>query len=138
MVAENQDTLHTAFTITVDLAQGTTTGISAADRSATLMALANPDYVARDFNRPGHVFPLRAADGGLSKRLGHTEAAVELARLAGLNPAGALAEIVSSDGSMARRNELAQFCAMHGLPLITIRDLAAYRQSSEPAAECAL
>jgi 3,4-dihydroxy 2-butanone 4-phosphate synthase/GTP cyclohydrolase II len=128
MVPENTARHRTAFTHTVDLAAGTTTGISAADRSATIRALADGGVDAEAFHRPGHVFPLRAREGGVLSRAGHTEAAVDLARLAGLAPAGVLCEIVNDDGTMARRPELERFAAEHGLPLITIADLIAYRR----------
>ncbi len=126
--AGNTEQQGTAFTVTVDLAAGTTTGISAADRSATIRALADPAVDGGAFNRPGHVFPLRARDGGVLERRGHTEAAVDLARLAGLAPAGVICEIVNDDGSMARRPDLVRFAAEHGLPIITIADLVAYRR----------
>lgn len=131
MVAENRDSMRTAFTITVDLAEGITTGISASERAATVRALVDPQYTARDFSRPGHIFPLRAVEGGVLRRPGHTEAAVDLARLAGLQPGGVLAEIVNDDGSMARRPQLEQFAREHKLPLITIKDLISYRRRTE-------
>jgi 3,4-dihydroxy 2-butanone 4-phosphate synthase/GTP cyclohydrolase II len=128
MVPANTERHGTAFTHTVDLATGTTTGISAADRSATIRALADERAHAAAFHRPGHVFPLRARDGGVLRRAGHTEAAVDLARLAGLAPAGVLCEIVNDDGTMARRPDLERFAAEHGLPIVTIADLVAYRR----------
>src|SRR3954468_5330501 len=106
MVAENEESQRTAFTVTVDYRHGTSTGISAADRAATLRGLADPATGAADFVRPGHIFPLRARAGGVLERRGHTEAAVDLARLAGLAPAGVLCELVNEDGSMARVPEL--------------------------------
>src|SRR5205085_3386806 len=123
----------TAFTVTLDYKHGTSTGISAADRAATIRALADKAATAADFARPGHIFPLRARPGGVLRRPGHTEAAVDLARLAGLAPAGALCEIVSQkdDGDMARADELAVFAADHDLTLITIADLIAYRRRFE-------
>ena len=124
----NTEHQRTAFTHTVDLAAGTTTGISAADRSATIQGLADAGLDGSAFNRPGHVFPLRARDGGVLKRAGHTEAAVDLARLAGLTPAGVICEIVNDDGTMARRPHLLRFAAEHGLPVITIADLITYRR----------
>lgn len=127
MVERNTDSMRTAYTITVDYRHGTTTGISAADRALTIRSLVDPDAVASDFNRPGHVFPLRAVPGGVLARQGHTEAAVDLARLAGLRPGGVLAEVVNDDGTMARRPELEAFAQQHGLPIITIADLVAYR-----------
>ena len=142
MVADNAESQRTAFTITVDARQGTTTGISAADRAATLRALAEPASQADDFVRPGHVFPLRSRQGGVLERRGHTEAAVDLARLAGLPPCGVLCEVMNDDGSMARPQELAAFAARHGLAIISIADLVAYRRRTEtlvaPVAEARL
>lgn len=135
MVARNNESHQTAFTVSVDYLHGTTTGISASDRSATVRALTSPATVAADFARPGHIFPLRAKEGGVLRRPGHTEAAADLARLAGLQPAGVLCEIVSADGSMARRPELENFAREHGLPIITIADLIAYRKRHEPIVE---
>ncbi len=131
MVARNADSMRTAYTVTVDFRHGTSTGISAADRAATLRALVDPSAEACDFNRPGHVFPLRAMPGGVLARAGHTEATVDLTRLAGLNPGGVLVEIVNDDGSMARRPQLERFAQAHGLPLITIHDLIAWRRRKE-------
>ena len=125
--AANADQFRTAFTVTVDLAAGTTTGISASDRAATLRALADPATAAVQLNRPGHIFPLRARTGGVLERPGHTEAAVDLARLAGRSPAGVLSELVLDDGSMARLPHLIEFAHEHGLPLISIADLITYR-----------
>ena len=130
--AENEDSMYTAFTVTVDLREGVTTGISAADRAATINRMANPVAEAREFRRPGHIFPLRARPGGTLVRPGHTEASVDLSRLAGLFPAGALCEIVSpKDGSMARTPELLEFSRLHGLRCITIADLMRYRLQQE-------
>ncbi|HEY3261052.1 MAG TPA: bifunctional 3,4-dihydroxy-2-butanone-4-phosphate synthase/GTP cyclohydrolase II [Pseudonocardiaceae bacterium] len=128
-----QDRLRTAYTVTVDAKHGVTTGISAADRARTIKLLADPAATAGDFLRPGHVVPLRAKEGGVLRRPGHTEAAVDLARMAGLSPAGALCEIVSQkdDGEMARFPELEVFAAEHDLPLIAIADLIAYRRRFE-------
>ncbi|MBV9847439.1 MAG: 3,4-dihydroxy-2-butanone-4-phosphate synthase, partial [Kutzneria sp.] len=133
MFHTNQDARGTAYTVTVDAKQGVTTGISAADRARTIRLLAGPGSVAGDFNRPGHVVPLRAKDGGVLRRAGHTEAAVDLAKLAGLVPAGVLCEIVSQkdEGDMARRDELMVFAAEHDLRMITIADLIAYRRRTE-------
>jgi 3,4-dihydroxy 2-butanone 4-phosphate synthase/GTP cyclohydrolase II len=131
MVTTNTDLNRTAFTVSVDYKHGTSTGISAADRAATIRALADPDAAAGDFARPGHIFPLRYAIGGVLKRAGHTEAAVDLARLAGLRPAGALCELVNEDGSMARTPDLQRFAGKHGLPLISIADLISYRRRHE-------
>ncbi|SFL49370.1 bifunctional 3,4-dihydroxy-2-butanone-4-phosphate synthase/GTP cyclohydrolase II [Geodermatophilus ruber] len=135
MVGHNTEPHRTAFTQTVDLAAGTTTGISAADRSATVRALADESLSPAAFTRPGHVFPLRARDGGVLKRAGHTEAAVDLARLAGLAPAGVLAEVVNDDGTMARRPDLLRFADEHGLPVITIADLVAHRRRADVLVE---
>lgn len=135
MVARNTDSMSTAYTITVDYRHGTTTGISAADRAQTLRALVDSKAQPGDFNRPGHVFPLRAVPGGVLSRPGHTEAAVDLTRLAGLRPGGALVEIVNDDGTMARRPQLERFAQEHNLPLITIKDLIAYRRRTERIVE---
>jgi 3,4-dihydroxy 2-butanone 4-phosphate synthase/GTP cyclohydrolase II len=131
MVADNAESQRTGFTVTVDCRRGTTTGISAADRAATLRALADRGSQADDFVRPGHLFPLRARDGGVLERRGHTEAAVDLARLAGLSPCGVLCELMNDDGTMSRPPELAAFAARHGLPIIGIADLVAYRRRTE-------
>jgi 3,4-dihydroxy 2-butanone 4-phosphate synthase/GTP cyclohydrolase II len=131
MVANNTESQRTAFTVSVDAAHGTTTGISAADRATTVRALLDPHTHAEDLARPGHIFPLRYRDGGVLKRAGHTEAAVDLARLAGCYPAGVLAEVVNDDGSMARLPSLDHFAAEHGLQLISIADLIRYRRHRE-------
>jgi 3,4-dihydroxy 2-butanone 4-phosphate synthase/GTP cyclohydrolase II len=131
MVADNGESQRTAFTVTVDCRHGTTTGISAADRAVTLRALADRRVGATAFARPGHVFPLRAREGGVLERRGHTEAAVDLARAAGRAPAGVLCEIVNDDGSMARPPELAVFAARHGLHMISIADLVCFRRRTE-------
>jgi len=120
-----------AFTVSVDLKHGTRGGISAADRSATIRALANAAASADDFARPGHVFPLRSAKGGVLQRPGHAEAAVDLARLAGHPAATALCELVNDDGSMARLPELQAFAARHGFVVVSIADLVAYRRRTE-------
>lgn len=134
MVEDNTESMRTAFTVSVDASaeHGVTTGISAADRATTLRMLANGRADAGDFVRPGHVFPLRARTGGVLVRNGHTEAAVDLARLAGLRPAGAIVEIAGEDGVMLRLPELIPFARKHGLTIISIEDLVAYRRSSEP------
>lgn len=126
MVKANTESHQTAFTVSVDYLHGTSTGISAADRALTLNALADPASRPDDFARPGHIFPLRARAGGVLERPGHTEAALDLAVLAGRRPAGVLCEIVNDDGSMARRPELLAFAREHGLPIITIEQLIAY------------
>jgi 3,4-dihydroxy 2-butanone 4-phosphate synthase/GTP cyclohydrolase II len=137
MYHTNQDKRGTAYTVTVDAREGVTTGISAADRARTIRLLADPDAKSVDFVRPGHVVPLRAKQGGVLRRPGHTEAGMDLARMAGLPPAGALCEIVSAqdDGEMARRDELEIFAAEHNLVLITIADLIAYRRRFEKQVE---
>jgi 3,4-dihydroxy 2-butanone 4-phosphate synthase / GTP cyclohydrolase II len=137
MFHTNQDKRGTAYTVTVDAREGVTTGISAADRAHTIRLLADPDSKSVDFARPGHVVPLRAKEGGVLRRPGHTEASVDLARLAGMPPAGVLCEIVSAkdDGEMARRDELEVFAAEHDLALITIADLIAYRRRFEKQVE---
>ncbi len=119
----------TPFTITVDKLEGCTTGVSAHDRAATIRALADPACKAADFGRPGHINPLYAAEGGVLERDGHTEAAIDLARLAGLRPAGTLIEIMNPDGTMARLPQLREFADKWGLKLISIADLIAYRRS---------
>jgi len=131
MVVENTDSHRTAFTVSVDAAEGTTTGISAADRAATIRALIDPSTQPDDLARPGHVFPLRYFEGGVLRRAGHTEASIDLARLAGLHPAGVLCEIVSDDGSMARLPELKEFADGHGILLVSIADLIEYRRHRE-------
>jgi len=131
MVAENTTAYRTAFTVSVDAKRGTTTGISAADRTTTVHALIDPQSRPEDLARPGHIFPLRYREGGVLKRAGHTEAAVDLARLAGLSPAGVLAEVVNDDGTMARLPELERFAAEHDLKLISIADLIRYRRHRE-------
>src|SRR5690349_1233622 len=129
--SENTEGQRTAFTVSVDAQQGTTTGISAADRCTTVHALIDANTVASDLARPGHIFPLRYRDGGVLKRAGHTEAAVDLARMAGAYPAGVLAEIVNDDGTMQRMPQLEAFAAEHGLVLVTIADLIRYRRHRE-------
>jgi len=131
MVRENTESYRTAFTITVDWKHGTTTGVSAADRTATIRALADPTAPSEGFARPGHIFPLRSESAGVLARPGHTEAAVDLARMAGLFPAGVLSEIVNEDGSMARGPQLEEFARTHRLPFITIPELVAYRRQRE-------
>ncbi|MFE4860979.1 bifunctional 3,4-dihydroxy-2-butanone-4-phosphate synthase/GTP cyclohydrolase II [Streptomyces sp. NPDC056670] len=134
MVEHNTESMKTAFTVSVDAsgAHGVSTGISAADRATTLRLLADGRSASGDFVRPGHIFPLRAKPGGVLVRNGHTEAAVDLARLAGLAPAGAIVEIAGEDGVMLRLPELVPFARKHGLTIISIEDLIAYRRSAEP------
>jgi 3,4-dihydroxy 2-butanone 4-phosphate synthase/GTP cyclohydrolase II len=131
MTSQNNERMRTAFTVSVDARDGVTTGISAADRAATIARLVDPASTAADLVRPGHVFPLRYAEGGVLRRPGHTEAAVDLARLAGLPPAGVLAEVVNDDGTMARLPRLREFADAHGLALISIGQLIEYRRRTE-------
>ena len=131
MEAVNTGLHETPFTVSVDLRDGTTTGISAADRAATIRALADEASQPEDFARPGHIFPLRAARGGVLRRAGHTEASVDLARLAGMKPAGVLIEILNPDGTMARTPDLRAFADRHGLRLVTIASLIAHRMRTE-------
>ncbi len=131
-MVENNTSLHeTPFTVPVDYLHGTTTGVSAADRAATIRQLTNPKNKPSDFGRPGHVFPLRAVAGGVLRRSGHTEAVVDLCALAGLYPAGALVEIMNADGTMARLPELQQIAKEHSLKIVTIKDLVEYRRKRE-------
>ncbi len=131
MVAQNTEAMRTAYTVTVDYRHGTTTGISASDRSVTIRALADESCTAADFSRPGHIFPLRARPGGVLKRAGHTEAAIDLTTMAGLTPAGVLCEVVNDDGTMARVPDLVRFCREHDLVFISIADLVRYRRKHE-------
>jgi len=131
MVADNTESQRTAFTVSVDSRHGVTTGISAADRATTVRAMLDPDTTPQDLARPGHIFPLRYREGGVLNRAGHTEAAVDLARLAGLSPAGVLAEVVNDDGSMARGPDLVRFGEEHGLMIISIAHLIRFRRHRE-------
>ncbi|HUH13325.1 MAG TPA: bifunctional 3,4-dihydroxy-2-butanone-4-phosphate synthase/GTP cyclohydrolase II [Longimicrobiales bacterium] len=133
MTERNEDSRETAFTIPVDAHPrfGVTTGISASDRATTIRLLAEPDTEPGDLQRPGHVFPLRAVPGGVLRRVGHTEASVDLARMAGLPSAGVICEILNPDGSMARRAELEAFAREHGLVFVTVADIVAYRLRTE-------
>ncbi len=135
MVAQNREMYRTDFTVSVDAARGVTTGISAHDRAATIQTIANPASVPEDLVQPGHIFPLRAKDGGVLRRAGHTEAAVDLARMAGLQPAGVLCEILHDDGTMARLPELMEFRKKHGLRICTIQSLIAHRRVREKLIE---
>src|SRR5262250_2851457 len=135
MVALNDAPLGTAFTVSVDVRHGLTTGISAEERTNTVRALANPNSGATDFVRPGHVFPLLAREGGVLMRAGHTEACVDLCRLAGLPLVGVLAELMNDDGTVMRGAEVQRFAATHGLKYVTIADLIAYRQMREKLVE---
>ncbi len=134
-VEENTSMLGTPFTVTVDLLEGCTTGVSAHDRAATIRALADPDRKPADFGRPGHINPLYAQDKGVLRRAGHTEAAIDLARLAGLQPASALIEILNEDGTMARMPQLQEVAKRFGLRIITIKDLISYRLQRESLVE---
>ncbi|WP_017604558.1 bifunctional 3,4-dihydroxy-2-butanone-4-phosphate synthase/GTP cyclohydrolase II [Nocardiopsis alkaliphila] len=127
MTARNEESLRTAYTVTVDAREGVSTGISAADRSRTIRLLAAAESAPTDFVRPGHILPLRARPGGVLARRGHTEASVDFARLAGLRPAGVLAEVVNDDGTMARLPQLRRFADEHGLRLVSVEQLAAHR-----------
>ncbi|MEN8239082.1 MAG: bifunctional 3,4-dihydroxy-2-butanone-4-phosphate synthase/GTP cyclohydrolase II [Actinomycetota bacterium] len=131
MVMDNTEAHQTAFTVSIDYKIGTTTGISAADRAATIRAVADRRSAPSDFSRPGHVFPLRYHDGGVLQRQGHTEATVDLTRLAGMFPAGVLCEIVNDDGTMRKGEDLTAFAAEHDLVMISIDDLVAYRWKTE-------
>ena len=134
-VEDNTSMLGTPFTVTVDKLEGCTTGVSAADRAATIRALADPASVPETFGRPGHINPLYAQTKGVLRRAGHTEAAIDLARLAGLQPAAALIEIMNEDGTMARMPQLVEVARRHGLKIISIRDLIAYRLKDETIVE---
>jgi 3,4-dihydroxy 2-butanone 4-phosphate synthase/GTP cyclohydrolase II len=135
MVAQNREMYRTDFTVSVDAAHGVTTGISAHDRAKTIETIASAKSTPTDLVQPGHVFPLRAKDGGVLRRAGHTEAAVDLAQLAGLEPAGVLCEILHDDGTMARLPELMEFRQKHGLRICTIQSLIAYRRVREKLVE---
>ena len=131
MVSENQSTYSTAFTVSIEAAQGVSTGISAADRAATVRAAINPHAVPEDVVRPGHVFPLRARKGGVLVRAGQTEGSVDLCRLAGLLPAGVICEVMNDDGTMARMPDLEKFAQKHDLTILTVADLIQYRLQTE-------
>ncbi|WP_041544495.1 MULTISPECIES: 3,4-dihydroxy-2-butanone-4-phosphate synthase [Chelativorans] len=135
MVAENDAPHQTAFTVSVDFRHGTTTGISAEDRTLTVRNLANPNVGAQDFVRPGHIFPLVAREGGVLMRSGHTEAAVDLCRLAGLPPVGVICELVNDDGTVMRGPQVTAFAEKHGLKQVSVADLIAYRQRKETLVE---
>lgn len=135
MVTQNRETFQTAFQVSVDAARGITSGISAADRARTIRVLANPRAIAEDLKKPGHIFPLRAKAGGVLQRAGHTEAAVDLARLAGCRPVGVICEIMSDDGTMARLPELRRFAKRHGLRICSIEQLIQFRRASDRLVE---
>ncbi|CAN4111939.1 unnamed protein product [Withania somnifera] len=132
---KNEEKLCTAFTVSVDAKHGTTTGVSAHDRATTVLALASRDSKPEDFNRPGHIFPLKYREGGVLKRAGHTEASVDLAKLAGLDPVGVICEVVDNDGSMARLPMLRQFAKEHNLKIISVADLIRYRRKRDQLVE---
>ncbi|XP_072972618.1 probable bifunctional riboflavin biosynthesis protein RIBA 1, chloroplastic [Typha angustifolia] len=133
---ENEEKLHTAFTVSVDAKEGTTTGVSAKDRARTILSLSSPNSKPEDFNRPGHIFPLKYREGGVLKRAGHTEASVDLAVLAGLPPVAVLCEIVDDDGSMARLPKLQEFAKRENLKIVSIADLIRYRRKRDKLVEC--
>jgi 3,4-dihydroxy 2-butanone 4-phosphate synthase/GTP cyclohydrolase II len=135
MTDHNEAPLGTAFTVSIEAREGVTTGISAADRSRTIQVAIHPDTTAHDLVQPGHVFPLRARPGGVLERIGQTEAAVDLARLAGLNPSGVVCEIMNDDGTMARVPDIVPYCERHGLNMITVADLVEYRRRHEKLVE---
>jgi 3,4-dihydroxy 2-butanone 4-phosphate synthase/GTP cyclohydrolase II len=135
MAENNEAPLQTAFTVSIEAREGVTTGISAQDRSVTIQVAVDPTKGPHDVVQPGHVFPLRARDGGVLVRAGQTEAAVDLARLAGLNPAGVVCEVMKEDGTMARVPDLVEYCEQHGIKLITVADLIEYRRRTEKLVE---
>jgi 3,4-dihydroxy 2-butanone 4-phosphate synthase/GTP cyclohydrolase II len=135
MAAKNESPFQTAFTVAVEAREGVTTGISAADRARTIQVAIDPHSGPDDLVQPGHVFPLKAKDGGVLERAGQTEAAVDLARLAGLIPAGVICEVMNEDGTMARVRDLVPYCERHGLKMITVADLIAYRRRTEKLVE---
>src|SRR5476651_299934 len=131
MTDHNETPYGTAFTVSIEAREGVTTGISAADRSRTIQVAIDPTKGAHDIVQPGHVFPLRARVGGVLQRAGQTEAAVDLARLAGLAPAGVICEVMNEDGTMARVPDLIEFCKTHSLKMVTVADLIRYRLHNE-------
>jgi 3,4-dihydroxy 2-butanone 4-phosphate synthase / GTP cyclohydrolase II len=135
MAAKNESAFETAFTVSIEARDGVTTGISAADRARTIQVAIDPETAPRDLVQPGHVFPLKARAGGVLERVGQTEAAVDLARLAGLNPAGVICEIMNDDGSMARVGDLTGYCERHDLKMITVADVVAYRRRHDKLVE---
>jgi 3,4-dihydroxy 2-butanone 4-phosphate synthase/GTP cyclohydrolase II len=135
MTAKNESPLQTPFTVTIEAREGVTTGVSAHDRARTIQVAVDPGSDPRDLVQPGHVNPLKAKPGGVLERTGHTEASVDLARLAGLVPAGVICEVMNDDGSMARVPDLVDYCAVHGLKMVTIKDLITYRRRSDKLVE---
>jgi 3,4-dihydroxy 2-butanone 4-phosphate synthase/GTP cyclohydrolase II len=136
MVSQNSSRFETAFCVSIEVKERTTTGISAADRAATVLTAIDPSTKPSDLVRPGHVFPLRARSAGGLARAGHTEAAVDLARLAGLHPSGVICEIMNRDGTMARVPQLSRFAKRHSMPLVTVTDLITYRMRTESVVQC--
>lgn len=128
MVEKNTSPYQTAFTVSIEASSGVTTGVSARDRVSTVLAATAPDAGLDSLRSPGHVFPLKAKNGGVLKREGHTEATIDLMKLAGLNPCGVLCELTNPDGTMARLPEIAAFSQMHGFPLVTVRDIIEFRK----------
>jgi 3,4-dihydroxy 2-butanone 4-phosphate synthase/GTP cyclohydrolase II len=135
MAAKNESPFETAFTVSIEAREGVTTGISAHDRAQTIQVAIDPRSGPRDVVQPGHIFPLKAKDGGVLERTGQTEAAVDLARLAGLNPSGVICEVMNDDGTMARVPDLERYCAKHGLKMITVADLISYRRRNDKLVE---
>ena len=135
MAAKNESPFETAFTVSIEARDGVTTGISAADRARTVQVAIDPETAPRDLVQPGHIFPLKAKSGGVLERTGQTEAAVDLARLAGLNPSGVICEVMNDDGTMARVPDLQRYCERHGLKMITVADLIAYRRRHDRLVE---
>jgi 3,4-dihydroxy 2-butanone 4-phosphate synthase / GTP cyclohydrolase II len=135
MAAKNESPFDTPFTVTIEARDGVTTGISAADRARTIQVAIDPQSSPRDLVQPGHIFPLKAKPGGVLERTGQTEAAVDLARLAGLNPSGVICEVMNDDGTMARVPDLESYCARHGLKMISVADLIAYRRRHDKLVE---
>jgi 3,4-dihydroxy 2-butanone 4-phosphate synthase / GTP cyclohydrolase II len=135
MAAKNESPFETPFTVTIEARDGVTTGISAADRARTIQVAIDPESAPRDLVQPGHVFPLKSKPGGVLERTGQTEAAVDLARLAGLNPSGVICEVMNDDGTMARVPDLERYCGRHGLKMITVADLIAYRRRHDRLVE---
>src|ERR1700751_1807482 len=135
MAAKNESAFETAFRVSIEARSGVSTGISAADRARTIQVAIDPKSSPRELVQPGQVFPLKAKAGGVLERVGQTEAAVDLARLAGLNPSGVICEIMNEDGSMARVRDLTEYCARHDLKMVTVADLVAYRRKHEKLVE---
>ncbi|CAA9532131.1 MAG: 3,4-dihydroxy-2-butanone 4-phosphate synthase / GTP cyclohydrolase II [uncultured Solirubrobacteraceae bacterium] len=135
MAAKNESPFETPFTVSIEAREGVTTGISAHDRARTIQVAVDPESSPRDLVQPGHIFPLKSRAGGVLERIGQTEAAVDLARLAGLNPAGVICEVMNDDGTMARVRDLVGYCARHGLKMITVADLIAYRRRHDKLVE---